>query len=750
MQLMSWMIARLGSRFGLLFEPYQRRVMHSALGRFLDRPLDLMVGLEEPDGTRRVLPFTTDGQLLTDPEQFERINSITFRGYSEKYNLRFEFNVHSVFYPQDERLCLLPAMYLEMRVNPVDRVRWHRPVGPTPSQVKLFIRLRRPQTQITAHPGQGQEPAYVDLSYRCSLTPQIGASHPAAAAHPQEERFVEVRERIVSLNPECTCLEDDAGLVCQLPVTEEGSGIKWRLVWAAHVAEPVLEVAHAGQNRPARLRYTQHWSNLEEVLDEAIRTRDDRLALSRRFEKLLEQAPLDGAQRHLLNQGFQNWLSNTFWCQFADDQGSLQEWFSVWEGTCLYHSTIDAEYNASLAYLSLWPQLLAMQLTQWAQREQTHEASTWAYLPHDLGWGTRAVSQGYPHAMEVEESCNFLLLLQAYTHWTGDKTYALSMRGLVERLAQYLIWVDRDQSGFASEGVDHTIGDDQGLAPLSRRQTSLAVKRAAALRGAAVLLTIAGDGELSQRCEEIAEADLQKIERQAWLADHYAVSVEAAGPGPLEPWGGAPLGGYERVRGWDAYSIYTSNALLLPMLIGQPPLLEEARVRKDIISTMRENLSRYGCGHTSLEPESIWVSQNLWRDHMARYLGMAGGLSAQHYWDLQLASNTFQQSLGYVDTYINNNLAFHPRGVTAMGYLLAGPRLIIDRLAAGGVYITVDPDRDRPQRWPLLPLADWRAGKIPVCVVDEAGRVTIEGKIDPVIIHGSDPTTSPTSAGLIG
>src|SRR5690554_2899334 len=108
MQLMSWMIARLGSRFGLLFEPYQRRVMHSALGRFLDRPLDLMVGLEEPDGTRRVLPFTTDGQLLTDPEQFERINSITFRGYSEKYNLRFEFNVHSVFYPQDERLCLLP------------------------------------------------------------------------------------------------------------------------------------------------------------------------------------------------------------------------------------------------------------------------------------------------------------------------------------------------------------------------------------------------------------------------------------------------------------------------------------------------------------------------------------------------------------------------------------------------------------------------------------------------------------------
>ncbi len=150
MQLMSWMISRLGSRFSLTFEPYRQRVMHSALGRFLDQPLDLMVGIEEPDGTQRVLPFTTEGQCLANPEQFERINSITFRGYSEKYNLRFEFNVHSVFYPQNVRLCTMPAIYLEMRVNPVKQVRWSSAVGPTPQKVKVFIRLRRPDTHLTA------------------------------------------------------------------------------------------------------------------------------------------------------------------------------------------------------------------------------------------------------------------------------------------------------------------------------------------------------------------------------------------------------------------------------------------------------------------------------------------------------------------------------------------------------------------------------------------------------------------------
>ena len=50
MQLMTWPMGRLGSRFALLFEPARRRVLHSAVGRFLDRPLDLAVGLVEPGG----------------------------------------------------------------------------------------------------------------------------------------------------------------------------------------------------------------------------------------------------------------------------------------------------------------------------------------------------------------------------------------------------------------------------------------------------------------------------------------------------------------------------------------------------------------------------------------------------------------------------------------------------------------------------------------------------------------------------
>jgi hypothetical protein len=192
MQLMSWSIARLGSRFGLLFEPHHRRVRHSALGRFMDVPLDLAVGLVGPDGKERVLPFTQEGESFHTVEQFERANSITFRAYSSDYQLRFEFNIHSVFYPQDESLCLLPAIYLEMRINPSKPIRWVKPKFDPPKKVKLFLRLNRPDTQINVFcPNESDGlGGRIDLEYDVDLTPKndyLPVDEKLAGAHHQSE-----------------------------------------------------------------------------------------------------------------------------------------------------------------------------------------------------------------------------------------------------------------------------------------------------------------------------------------------------------------------------------------------------------------------------------------------------------------------------------------------------------------------------------------------------------------------------------
>lgn len=777
MQLMSWGLSRLGSRFSFLFEPYQRRVRHSALGRFFDRSMDLMVGLVEPDGTDRVLPFTERGSPLHHQEQFERINSITFRGFSERYRLQFEFNIHSVFYPQNDWLCLIPAYYLEMRVSPMAEVRRIAPVGHTPDKVRLFIRLDRPDTRIQA--SVSPEDVYgvnqvrvgghaetggvgmIDLAYHNSLTPRETeyVDEPAA----EGEGTVSVQERIISLNPDCTPDADGKGLTLEIPVTEVGSGVKWRLVWGAHCAE---KISHVGpdDHQFAKLRYTQRWPDLDAVMREAVSMRFDWLAHSRRFEKLIEQAPLRTAQRHLLNQSFQAFLSNTYWCVLEDGVNPAAEsdsagqappptdasthdtaqWFSVWDGSRLRHSIADVQYHASLIYLSIWPNLLKMQLHQCSQHIKAHPPSGGSYVCQDPAASGRGSTRPVLADRPVEDNSHYLLLLQAYAHWTGDLSVAKCHADLIERLATYLTWTDRDDCGFPSEGT-HTFLDDATQAlRTGPKQTYLGVKRLAALQAAADLLERVGRDQTAEQIKKTVQNDTPKIEDQAWLSDHYAVCIDRTVFGIRDVWTGQ-ISPYVAMPGWDDYSIYTGNGLLWPAMTDQPTLLKPDRLRQDLFNAARETMGHYGCSHTSGQTESVWVSQNIWRDHLVRYVSGTGKAWDQQYWDLQVVSNTHQQSLGYCDTYINHKLSFSPLGITSFGYLLTYPRLMIDRLAAEGPVISVTPDRHAPQRWPLLPLADWKAGKIPICVVDTRGQVTIEGESDPVAIREHDAQNTKVS-----
>ena len=735
---MTWPLARLGSRLGLLFEPSRRRVMHSALGRFLDRPLDFAVGLVEPDGTERVLPFTPYGKQFYAAEQFERINSVTFRGFSETAGLRFELNFHSPFYPQDERICTFPAFYFELRVAPAPRVRLRQFEDP-PKAVRLFVRISRPETRITAAPGR------IDLEYDVPLRPTYGPACGEGGlpgrAPAGLNRSAHVLERIHSLNEGAAPMTDArgrTGLTLELPVTHEGSGIKWRLVWAAHTTDPVLEVRGA----PARLHCNSHWSDIDAVMEWAIENRDGNLALSRRFEKLLEQAPLSRAQWHLLVLGFQSYLSNTWWCDVEEGGGRTREFFSVWEGNMMYHNTLDVGYNMTLFYLTLWPALMRQCLDQWSAATTEHGPSGGLVMDHDMGGGVVVSGPFYGHAMPVEENCNFLLMLQAYAHWTGDTTIFIHRGELIRRLGEYLLWSDTEKTGFPSEGTANTLDDGSPAVQFARSQSYLAIKRACALGAAADLLSRCGDRDNSERCSKAAAQAVTKIEAEAWLDDHYAVCIDRYGDTGRAESGEIIL--VDRLEGWDDYSIYTSNGLLLPSLIAQPLPFDIKRLHDDLVNSYRETLRNYGCGHTSSDQSNIWISQNLWRDFTGRYLKVDLVEQDTRYWDLQIWSNTEGNSFGYIDTHIGNELAFNPRGVTAFGIFLAGPRLVVDRLDAE--YYAVDPDRHRPQRWPLLPLADWEAGKIPVCVVHEDGRVTIEGEIEPVKVI--EPL--PAEPGLIG
>jgi len=707
MQLMSWQIARLGSRFGIFFEPHRRRIMHSALGRLLDQPMELIVGLVEPDGRERVLPFCADGELFEHPEQFERPNSITYRAYCPAYGLSFEFNVHSVFSPQDEELCLMPAIYLEMRVNPADVFRGQPPEHVRPDKVKLFLRVRRDQTHITV-----SDDGRIDMQYQI----------PATAGRPT----LSATDRIVSLNPAVTTEPDKNGLSITIPVTATGSGTKWRLVWGSFCNDSVLHLATGDDHDRGKLRYTQFWNNLDELIADAIEHRDERLARSRQFERAIEQTPLRMAQRHLIHQTFQTYLSSTFWCQKQVGDNNDEQWFGTWASSGQLTPSLEVEYHLALFALCLWPNLLAIQFDRWAGRDRAHPESEGSYLHH-------------PDSSPVEENANFLLMLQAYTHWTGDISVMCRHAELIHRLANYENWTDRQDCAFPTQGGVAETQREPALA----RQTTQAIKRAAGLAAASDLLGRLDRSDLADQLDKIVQRSMKKIEEAAWLGDHYARSVDQSGTADESQWSDDTGLTYEQHALRDAYSINTGSSLLLPILIGQPPLLDHDRLVRDITGSLCETLGPYGCTECSTEPNKLFISHNLWRDHFARYMGMSAPAFTQCYWDLQTASNTGFNSLGFTDTYVSDSRCFSPRGVASMGYLLAYPRLVIDRLSPGGARISVDPDRFFYQRWPLLPLADWKLGKIPVVVVDGVtGTVKIECDIDPVFVRGEQTEDS--------
>lgn len=726
MQLMTWPLARFGSRFGLLFEPHKKQVMHSALGRFFDQPMELVVGLVEQDGSRRVLPFTKDHEVLYACEQYERVNSITFRGNSEHLGLRFELNVHSPFYPQNEDICAIPAFYFELRVVWVERLRQRFGTTEPVDKVRLFFMIKRPHTEINAAPGR------IDMAYKVPLCPALDRDPEQL----EDIKFrhqgmgqASVRERIASINEGAEPIEVDGarGLTLELPVSEEGLGIKWRLVWGAYTNDEVFRV----QGQPGRFRYVMEHPSLESVMKMATENRSVYLQMSRRFEKLLEQAPLGRPKWHLTTLGFQSFLSNTFWCTLKDGT----EWFSTSEGASLYQSAVDVEYNQSLFYLAVWPRLLNLILNQWTSFAKEHGPSGGLILSHDIGQGLDVSGQIHPDQMPIEENSNFLLLLQAYVHWTGDKQPLRDHQAFIRKLADYLVWTDVDHSGFPSEGTVSTMDDGSMLVQLARKHTYLAIKRVAALEAVADLLGLIDPSSgLSYNLEAAKAVSL--IERTSWLGDHYAVTVDhhrSSITGVFDPQGSLAAA----TPGWDAYSIYTANGLLLPALTGQPQAFDHNKLVKDSLNSIRETLTPYGCALTSHEKSNVWISQNLWRDLTAAYFRVPMSDLTGRYWDMLIFSNVGDQSLGFVDTYIGKEQSFDPRGATAFGYFLSGPRLTIDRL--GIAHIAVRPDRHKPQRWPLLPLADWESGKFPVLVVDENGVCYIESEISPVVIKGDTP-----------
>jgi len=150
------------------------------------------------------------------------------------------------------------------------------------------------------------------------------------------------------------------------------------------------------------------------------------------------------------------------------------------------------------------------------------------------------------------------------------------------------------------------------------------------------------------------------------------------------------------------------------------PRWRMTRFAQDVETAHRATVGPYGCAHSS-DSQTVWFSQNMWRDCVAAYLGVDLLGEVERYWDYQVMTGDNWRPSLYYDTTAQNNLNFYPRGVVVFGLPLAAAGLRLNRVEGA---LTLRPARSS-LRVPLLPLADWEGMTIPVLTVRRREDVTV-------------------------
>jgi len=691
-------VAKFGSRLSLNFRPREREIWLSPAGRFLDQPVALNFGIAY-DGTRYGLPFGsrhTDFQFIEQHESFDRV---VYRCRDFRIGVECDFAFVSPFYPQDKDLSTMPAIYVEITVR---RIIDRNVRADDVKTVQVFCDAR-----MTPFEEQGDKLVmedryfladdhihYQDMEYLKRFLNE----------HPDVRRGV-VGSTAIGCVPGGTLL----GKTLFVPV-QIAQGKAATVVYAigGYVSDPVL---HTG-NEAWRFDYTHRFASVVQVLETALKDASAALSKSASFASTLREAGLGSDYDQLLGFSMRSYAANTWW--LSDKLRT--EWFSVWEGNCLFHSTVDVEYNLGLFYYLLWPELLEIMFRNWRNAMKPDNIS------HDIGAILDANGAAYPHEMEIEENCNFILMLFAYYRMFAKPEAVLPYLDVVATLIRFNASCDKTGNGLPNKGTANTIDDSSDDVQFAEEQIYIGIKEYAAYLAAEELFALSKNAELATLCQTEAAKIRASIDRSGWLDDHYGVTLRSAFGSIHADSLYKAMGANASSSGKDAYSIYTANGLLYLWLVGKDARWDLSRLKTDVTAADRACATPFGGTHSSVDTSNVWISQNIWRDLCAGYLGIDLSSNIQKYWAFERYENQGARGGCFIDTYGWNKLNYYPRGITAIGYLAAMGGFSVD-----GVAKVV---RLKPAKVPLtvllLPFADWTKGIVPKAVFTfEDGQIRV-------------------------
>ncbi|MCE5259924.1 MAG: DUF4965 domain-containing protein [Chloroflexi bacterium] len=702
MQPMGDGISVLGSRHGMMWDPFNRC---SYLVRFDKHPgisFSLRVGVRLGERTI-VLPLCPEGDVFAFLDQETLPSAMVLIGIDPESGIKVRFEVRIPFRPRDADYSTAPVYYLKACVSRLSKpFRWTEPAAGS-SSGSLFI-------EVSGDTMQARE-----NERGCDITLQTPVTRPFGEYQTLPGYCQEVYERL-----EVLCGQPSAyGAEAPFTLDTGETGPEVCLAWCA-CAPDILSVA----DELCPFRYRQQFANLSEVAGWARVHADEVFSYGSWFDAVVADHSLGSAVTHLLSQTLHSWLINTWWVRVPSRE---KEWFSVWEGSCYFHSTVDVEFTQAPFYLTLWPELLRLELDEWPEYAKTGErvlgenGKGTQFLAHDMGVLAAVGQQAYPHDMEVEEAADYILLAYAYWQRSGELSVQFTHYDTIRRFCDFIQACDTNGNGVPDVGCTNTIDDAAPAIQYGREQVYLAVKALAALRCGAELLQSAGYQHTADYLTQ-ADAIQRALDDKGWLGDHYAVTLEPSAEGLLDPWTRQPLHGI--LPGWDACHIYTANTLPILDVLGCDLGLDEERIVCDIQTTLPRTLTRYGCTHTdyhggdttavtadglAVASDAIgWVSMNILRDIAAAYRGVDVLAMAERYWDWQATANA-REVCGFFETFRGNNLCFYPRGVAIWGYLEAAAGL---RYSRHGGLCEANTLR-QTTHVPLLALADWPGRSVP-------------------------------------
>jgi xylan 1,4-beta-xylosidase len=703
MQPMGDGISVLGSRHGMMWDPFQRQCYLVRFDKHPGIPFELSVGVRLNDRTI-VLPLCHEGAVFEFLDQELLPTALVLTGIDPVTALKVRLEVRIPFRPRNAAFSTVPVYYLKAEVSRLGKsFRWQRPnVGNVTGSLCITVK------------GQGLDVSAdqtgLSISLQAPVTRTFGIpTTPAGFTQGVQERLEVLCGQIVPNGVETSF---DLGL--------GQTGPEVNLAWCAF-APPTLSVF----DELCPFRYQQELHDLAEVISWARAHAGEVASYGAWFDATIADHSLGVATTHLLAQTLHSWLVDTWWVQVPARE---QEWFSVWEGSCYFHSTVDVEFTQAPFYLTLWPELLKLELEQWPEFSKNGElclgerGADTQFLSHDMGVLAACGQQAYPHDMEVEEAANYVLLAYAYWRRSGDATIHLRHHATIRRYLDFILACDSSGNGVPDVGCTNTIDDASPAIQYGREQVYLAVKALGALRTGADMLEDAGYQDVEEYRVQ-AELIRLAVESKGWLGDHYAVALDRSAEGLLDPWSKQPLHGV--LPGWDACHIYTANTLPLLDMVGYDLGLDEEHIAGDTQTALRKTLTRYGSSHTdyngqdttTLTADGIavgsntigWISMNILRDMAAAYRGVDLLAMAERYWEWQTTTNAREVCL-FFETFKGNNLCFYPRGVAIWGYLEATAGLRYDRVTGACELNALR----QTTRLPLLAMANWDTRTVPV------------------------------------